>query len=71
MLKLLEFENKKANFSQLSLVDTIKPKIEIIEKEVFKDSIVEQKLKKIDLNNLTPMEALNLLNELKTKINGD
>jgi len=71
MLKLLEFENKKADFSQLSLVDTIEPKIEIIEKKVFKDSEVEQKLKKTDVNNLTPIEALNLLNELKTKINGD
>ena len=68
MLKLLEFENKKTDFSQLSLVDTIEPKIEIIEKEVFKDSEVEQKLKKIDVNNLTPIEALNLLNELKWKI---
>ncbi len=68
MLKLLEFENKKADFSQLSLVDTIEPKIEIIEKEVFKDSEIEQKLKKTDVNNLTPIEALNLLNELKWKI---
>jgi len=68
MLKLLEFEHNKTDFSQLTLVDTIEPKIEIIEKEVFRDSEVEQKLKKIDVNNLTPIEALNLLNELKNNI---
>jgi DNA mismatch repair ATPase MutS len=39
--------------------------IEIVEKEVFCDSEVEQKLKKIDINNLTPIEALSKLNELK------
>jgi len=69
MLKLLEFEGKKADFSQLRLLDTITPKIEIVEKEVFKNSKIEQKLRKIDVNNLTPIEALNLLNELKSKIN--
>jgi hypothetical protein len=30
--------------------------------------VVEQKLKKIDVNNLTPIDALNLLNELKWEI---
>lgn len=39
---------------------------EIVYKE--KDSVVENKLKEIDVNNLTPMEALNLLNELKDEI---
>jgi DNA mismatch repair ATPase MutS len=33
------------------------------------NSKIEQKLKNIDINNLTPMEALNLINELKTNIN--
>jgi DNA mismatch repair protein MutS len=33
-----------------------------------KTSEVEEELKKIDVNNLTPIEALNILNELKKKL---
>ncbi len=68
MLKILEFEINSQNFTQLSLVDKIEPEIKIVEKEVFRDSIVEQKIRKININNLTPIEALNLLSELKWKI---
>ena len=33
-----------------------------------KKSIVEEKLKKIDVLNITPIEAINILNDLKEKI---
>jgi DNA mismatch repair ATPase MutS len=66
MLKILEYESTKTlKNKQMSLVDVLEPEIKIVEKEVFVDSVVEQKLKKIDVNNLTPIDALNLLNELK------
>lgn len=60
MLNKLEREN-----SQLSiwLVDNTK-KIEYIKQ----DSEVENMLKGIDINSLTPIEALNFLNKLKSKI---
>lgn len=58
---LKKFENHK-NFSQLSMWN-----LEVIEKEkiIYKESEVLEKLKKIDVNNLTPIEALNILSELK------
>jgi DNA mismatch repair protein MutS len=62
MLKLLELEHSKISWIQLSL--SSEPIIEYIEK----DSEVEKLLKKIDVNNLTPMDALNKLNELKSKL---
>jgi DNA mismatch repair ATPase MutS len=49
----------------MTLVDVLEPKIKIIEKEVIRTSEIEQKIKKIDVNNLTPIDALNLLSELK------
>jgi len=59
---LANFENKQ-KFFQLSLWD-----IKVIEKEKIvykeKESQVEKILKEVDINNLTPIEALNLLNEL-------
>lgn len=66
MLKKLELEHSWIFWNQLSLWN--KPIVEIVEKEVFRDSLIEQELKKIDVNNLTPMEALSKLNELKWKI---
>ena len=33
-----------------------------------KKSIVEEELKKIDVLNITPIEAINILNSLKEKI---
>lgn len=62
MLKLLELEHSKISWTQLSL--STEPIIEYIEK----DSEVEKLLKKIDVNNLTPMEALNKISELKSKL---
>ncbi|MGB2111158.1 MAG: hypothetical protein ACPHY8_04865, partial [Patescibacteria group bacterium] len=41
------------------------PEIKVVEKIVEKESQVENILKKIDVNNMTPMEALNKLSELK------
>lgn len=64
---LLNFE-KTHKFSQLSLWNfssEIKEKIVYKEKE----SEVEEILKKLDINSLTPIKALTLLSELKDKIN--
>lgn len=64
MLKLLELEHNKISWTQMILWN-IEPEVKIIEKEVFRKSFVEQELTKIDINNLTPIEALNKLSELK------
>lgn len=68
MLKTLELEHNNIKTNQMSLWEIIEPEIKIIEKEILCKSIVEQDLDKIDINNLTPMEALNILSELKWKI---
>lgn len=57
---LQNFE-KQNKFSQMSLWSFWEQK----EKIIYKESEIENKLKTIDVNNLTPIEALNLLNELK------
>lgn len=62
MLKLLELEHSKISWTQLTFSE--EPTVEYIEK----DSEVENLLKDIDVNNLTPMQALNKINELKSKI---
>lgn len=43
---------------------------EAVEKVIYKekDSEVENRIKEIDLNSITPIEALNILNELKGKL---
>lgn len=66
MLKKLEIEHSRVFWWQLTL--WTEPIVEYIEKEVICISEVEQELKKIDVNNLTPIEALSKLNELKWKI---
>jgi len=66
MLKKLEIEHSWVFGNQLTLWS--KPIVEIIEKEVFCDSEVEQELKKMDLDNITPIQALSKLNELKWMI---
>ncbi|NVP17570.1 DNA mismatch repair protein MutS [Candidatus Gracilibacteria bacterium] len=66
MLRKLEIEHSGVFGNQLILGS--KPMVEIIEKEVFCDSEVEQELIKIDLDNLTPIQALSKLNELKGMI---
>lgn len=66
MLKKLEIEHSRVFWWQLTL--WTEPIVEYIEKEVICVSEVEQELKKLDINNLTPIEALSKLNELKWKI---
>ncbi|MBF0913458.1 DNA mismatch repair protein MutS [Candidatus Gracilibacteria bacterium] len=61
MLKNLEQKHNKPFATQLFADE---PKIEYIEKE----SEVENILKNIDVNNLTPIEALNKIFEMKKKI---
>ncbi len=63
---LANFENTHT-FSQMSLWNfwtEIKEKIVYKEKE----SQIEKELKEIDVNNLTPIQALNILGELKGKM---
>ncbi len=62
MLKMLELEHAKISWTQLSL--SAEPVIEYVEKE----SEIDKLLKDIDVNNLTPMEALNKINEMKSKL---
>ena len=47
-----------------------KKQAEAVEKVIYKekDSEVENRIKEIDLNSITPIEALNILNELKGKL---
>ncbi|MBT3726614.1 DNA mismatch repair protein MutS [bacterium] len=40
----------------------------MVEKEVVCESVVEQELNKIDINNLTPIDALTKLSELKNNL---
>lgn len=61
MLKNLEQKHNKPFATQLF---SDEPKIEYVEKE----SEVENILKNIDVNNLTPIEALNKIFEMKKKI---
>jgi len=65
MLKLLELEHNKSWWKQLSIWNIeIEKEIEYIEKK----SQIEEELKNLDLNNLSPLEALNKLNEFKGKL---
>lgn len=69
MLKLLEYENNKINFSQLSLINSVNDNDVENKKDIEeKKCLLEEQLKEIDINNLTPIEALNLINKLKWKI---
>lgn len=60
MLKILEEKHNKPTQQWLF---SLEPEIKIIEKE----SKIEEELKNLDLNNLSPIEALNKLYELKNK----
>ncbi|MDP2090628.1 MAG: DNA mismatch repair protein MutS [Candidatus Gracilibacteria bacterium] len=64
MLKMLELEHNKISGTQM-LLGGIDTEEKIIEKIVKQESKVEKELQKIDINNLTPIEALNKLSELK------
>lgn len=65
MLKLLELEHNKISWTQMLLwaIDANESK-----KIENCSNIIEQELKKIDINNLTPIDALNKISELKSKI---
>jgi DNA mismatch repair protein MutS len=67
MLKILELEHNKISATQM-LLWVNEPEVKIIEKEVFRNSKIEQELKNIKIEELTPIDALNKLNELKNKI---
>ena len=54
--------NKKEVYTQTSL-------FELTEEEIPKESILEQKLKEINPVEMTPMEAINYLYELKKEMN--
>lgn len=64
MLKKLELEHKKTSQIQLNLWDF--REIEVVYKE--KKSQVEEELRTVDENTLTPLEALNLVASLKKKL---
>lgn len=68
MLKTLELEHSNWSWKQLSLRDTLEPEIQIIEKEVARESVIEKEIMNLDVDSFTPLEALNKLSELKRKI---
>jgi predicted transcriptional regulator len=65
---LRSLEKTHLQTAQMSLWGLAEPEVQVVEKIVEKQSEVEQLLKNIDVNNLTPMEALNKLSELKSNI---
>lgn len=67
MLKLLEEEHNGTFWNQLSLISLSSDIQPAQEKQ--KESEVEKALEEIDVNNLTPIEALNELFKLKKSIN--
>ncbi len=64
MLRILELEHSKNSNTQLWL-NIFWWEKQIEEKIVYKQSKIEKSLKEIDVNNLTPLEALNVLYKLK------
>ena len=58
---------KQENALQLDLFSTKPPMKEIVT-EVKKESKVEQKLRDIDVNTLTPIQAINILENLKQSL---
>jgi len=67
MLQILELEHNKISWKQM-LLWTINSEIDLVEKNDFCNNKLTQKIKNININNLTPIEALNLINELKSII---
>ncbi|MCT4616917.1 MAG: DNA mismatch repair protein MutS [Candidatus Gracilibacteria bacterium] len=73
---LQKLEAQEVGGGQLNLGSLVNPieKVEvkivekIVEKQGGKDGELEQELSGIDVDNLTPLEALNVLNKLKNKI---
>ena len=64
--KALKNQNSKINTDSASSSDS--PCVTVKEKIIYKEPEVLEDLRKIDLNTLTPIAALNLLFELKNKI---
>jgi len=69
---LLKLEQQDLWARQLDLWSLVNPiekvEVKIVEKEVNKPCEIEEELKKINVENLTPLEALNTLNNLKNKL---
>jgi DNA mismatch repair protein MutS len=65
---LRSLEKTHLQTAQMSLWEFVEPEVKVVEKIVEKQSEVENKLKDINVNNMTPMEALNMLSELKGSI---
>lgn len=62
---LRELEKSHLQTAQMSLWSFVEPEVQVVEKIVEKESQVEKLLEQIDINNMTPMEALQKLSELK------
>jgi DNA mismatch repair protein MutS len=60
--ELTPYEEKKEKLRKLNKVDN---QISMFE---FKDDKIRDELKEVEIDNITPMEALNKLNELKKKV---
>jgi DNA mismatch repair ATPase MutS len=65
---LRELEKSHLQTAQMSLWGLAEPEVQVVEKIVGKESQVEKLLEQIDVNNMTPMEALNKLSELKSNL---
>jgi len=68
---LLELEKKQAGSSSQTSDNSELPKIQLsifdAHTEVFDE--IRDLITKVDINMLTPMDALNILNDIKKKIN--
>ena len=65
MLQKLEQEHNKVFWSQMSIGESLwTPQVEYMEK----DSQIEKDIRNLDIDSLTPIEALNLISQFKNKI---
>lgn len=65
---LRELEKSHLQTAQMSLWGFAEPEVQVVEKIIEKESQIEQLLEQIDVNNMTPMEALQKLSELKSNL---
>ncbi len=69
MLMELEIEHNKRSTNQLSLLNLDLPEEKSENKEKNKDmQMIRDEIKSIDINNLTPISALNKINEIRSRI---